>query len=147
MVKKPLEEHAGPIPEAWEGEERSYIFECRLGRAQQLKDLGNGHFKRSEWVQAHARYKKALDHAHFDELQSWDLMDHHKEMLAGVAVPVKLNFVVCILKLLEAGGGSTAYGAAQLPDNVGSQEAALATFSSCPVSCLRMQACAERRCG
>lgn len=102
---KPLEEHAGPIPEEWEGEERSYIFECRLGRAQQLKDLGNEHFKRSEWVQAHARYKKALYHAHFDELQSWDLMDQHKEMLAGVAVPVKLNFVVCILKLLEIGGG------------------------------------------
>ena len=103
-MSKSLEEHAGPIPEAWEGEERSYIFECRLGRAQQLKDLGNQHFKRSEWVPALARYKKALYHAHFDELQSWDLMDHHKEMLAGVAVPVKLNFVVCILKLLEAGG-------------------------------------------
>ena len=104
-MSKPLEEHAGPIPEEWEGEERSYIFECRLGRAQQLKDLGNEHFKKSEWVQAHARYKKALYHAHFDELQSWDLMDQHKEMLAGVAVPVKLNFVVCILKLLEAGNG------------------------------------------
>ena len=104
-MSKPLEEHAGPIPEEWEGEERSYIFECRLGRAQQLKDLGNEHFKKSEWVQAHARYKKALYHAHFDELQSWDLMDQHKEMLAGVAVPVKLNFVVCILKLLEIGGG------------------------------------------
>ena len=79
-MSKSLEEHAGPIPEAWEGEERSYIFECRLGRAQQLKDLGNQHFKRSEWVPALARYKKALYHAHFDQLQSWDLMDHHKEM-------------------------------------------------------------------
>ena len=51
-MSKSLEEHAGPIPEAWEGEERSYIFECRLGRAQQLKDLGNQHIKRSEWVPA-----------------------------------------------------------------------------------------------
>lgn len=100
---KPLLEHAGPMPEDWANEERSYIFECRLGRAQQLKAIGNEHFRQSEWALAHVRYMKALYHAHFDELQCWDLMDTHKDMLRAVQGPVKLNNVVCILKLAAAG--------------------------------------------
>jgi len=102
-MSKPLLEHAGPMPEDWANEERSYIFECRLGRAQQLKSLGNDHFRESEWALAHARYMKALYHAHFDELQCWDLMDKHKDMLRAVQGPVKLNNVVCILRLAETG--------------------------------------------
>ena len=102
-AEKSLEDLAGPLPEDWEGEERSYVFECRLGRAQQLKKIGNDEFRAAHWALAHRYYKKALYHGHFDQLQCWDLMDKHKDMLQEVVIPVKLNNVVCILKLLTEG--------------------------------------------
>ena len=68
----------------------------------QLKEVGNGHFRAAEWDAALRRYKKALYHSECDQLQTMDLMDHHREQLFDVQVPVKLNLAACLLKIAEA---------------------------------------------
>ena len=105
---EPVHQGGGDVPADWEAEERSFIFERRLERAVQLKEVGNGHFRAAEWDAALRRYKKALYHSECDQLQTMDLMDHHREQLFDVQVPVKLNLAACLLKIAEAAqaGGS-----------------------------------------
>ena len=78
---EPVHQGGGDVPADWEAEERSFIFERRLERAVQLKEVGNGHFRAAEWDAALRRYKKALYHSECDQLQTMDLMDHHREQL------------------------------------------------------------------
>uniref|UniRef100_A0A7S2HBY1 peptidylprolyl isomerase n=1 Tax=Haptolina brevifila TaxID=156173 RepID=A0A7S2HBY1_9EUKA len=87
----------------WEKEERSYIFEDRLGRAAAHKAAGNDHFKAEEWELALRRYKRAIYESHFDEMQMYDLMDHHKETAFDIQVPCKLNLTACIVRMTEDG--------------------------------------------
>jgi len=85
----------------WEKEERSYIFESRLESAANHKAIGNDHFKSSEWELALRRYKRAIYESHFDEMQMYDLMDHHKETAWDIQVPCKLNLAACIVRMTE----------------------------------------------
>ena len=87
----------------WERDERGYIFESRLEEAEVHKTEGNAHFKASEWELALRRYKRAIYHCVFDEMQMYDLLDHHKEQAHGIQVPCKLNLVACIVRMYEDG--------------------------------------------
>ena len=53
---EPVHQGGGDVPADWEAEERSFIFERRLERAVQLKEVGNGHFRASEWDAALRRW-------------------------------------------------------------------------------------------
>ena len=111
-----VDAQTGPIPadpgvEEWEADERSYIFEERLAKAEEHKVVGNEHFRRGEWEGAIKRYQRAIYHADFDAAQMFDLMDHHREKAHATQIPCKLNYVLCIIKMREAGLPLTAYGA------------------------------------
>jgi len=87
----------------WEKEERGYIFEERLEKATQMKDVGNEHFRAGEWDLALRRYKRALYHGHIDEMQMFDLGEKHKADVHAVEVPCKLNLAFCISRMHELG--------------------------------------------
>ena len=89
--------------EAWETDERGYVFEERLATAAEHKDRGNEHFKAGEWQIALRRYERALYHCAFDPMQMYDLMEKHKAAAYAVQTPVKLNYVACVLQMREAG--------------------------------------------
>ena len=87
----------------WEKEDRGYIFEERLEKATEMKNIGNEHFRASEWDLALRRYKRALYHSHIDEMQMFDLGDKHKADVHAVWVPCKLNLAFCIVRMTELG--------------------------------------------
>lgn len=89
-----------PVHE-WEREERGYIFEQRLEGAEVHKAEGNAHFRAAEWELALRRYKRAIYFCHFDEMQMYDLLEHHKEQAHGIQVPCKLNLAACIVRMHE----------------------------------------------
>ena len=93
-----------PIEEGedWSCDERSFIFEERLATGLIHKDAGNAHFHKEEWGQALRRYERAMYHANLDQMQQFDLLDRHKELLSEAINPVKLNYVACVLKVREA---------------------------------------------
>jgi len=86
---------------AWETDDRGYIFEQRLEGAEVHKDEGNVHFKAEEWELALRRYKRAIYFCGFDEMQMFDLTDHHKEKAHSIQVPCKLNLTACIVRMYE----------------------------------------------
>ena len=71
--------------EAWETDERGYVFEERLATAAEHKDRGNEHFKAGEWQIALRRYERALYHCAFDPMQMYDLMEKHKAAAYAVS--------------------------------------------------------------
>ena len=87
----------------WEKEDRGYIFEERLEKATEMKNIGNEHFRASEWDLALRRYKRALYHSHIDEMQMFDLGEKHKADVHAVWVPCKLNLAFCIVRMTELG--------------------------------------------
>jgi len=109
LIRFPDEEPPPPemweIPPVydWEKEERSYVYEARLEDARTHKDAGNIHFHASEWELALRRYKRAIYMSHFDEMQMYDLMEHHKETAYDIQVPCKLNLAACIARMFEDG--------------------------------------------
>lgn len=98
-----------PVMEDWETDERGYIFEERLAKGEEHKSAGNEHFRRGEWQAAIKRYKRAIYHADFDAAQMFDMMDHHRDMAHATQIPCKLNYVLCILKMRDAGLSLEAY--------------------------------------
>ena len=48
---------------------------------------------------ARRTYKRAFYHADFDEMQTWDMQDHHKAIIDNVQLPIILNLaqVICLL--------------------------------------------------
>lgn len=91
-----------PVHE-WEKEERSYIFEAKLEKATEMKEIGNKHFRACEWDLALRRYRRALYHGHLDEMQMFDLTEQHKADVDAVLTPCKLNFAFCVTRMIELG--------------------------------------------
>jgi tetratricopeptide (TPR) repeat protein len=94
---------AGTSGADWQTDERSYIFEERLVAGAEHKEAGNEHFRLGQRELALRRYERAIYHAELDQMQQFDLMDKHRAQLHDVIVPVKLNYVACMLKIREAG--------------------------------------------
>jgi tetratricopeptide (TPR) repeat protein len=87
--------------QAWEKDERSYVFEERIGRGLEHKARGNDAFKAELYALALRRYARALHHAEFDVMQMHDFSEKHKDDVYAVAVPAKLNYIACVLKMRE----------------------------------------------
>lgn len=116
LIKFPNEEK--PPPEVWEVEpkyewekgadtERSYIYEERLEQAESHRLRGNEHFRLAqegaaeEWEHALRRYRRAIYHAQFDEMQMADFMDAHRAHAEDIQRNSKLNFVACVCAMHE----------------------------------------------
>ena len=88
----PPEMWAIPPVHDWETEDRGFVFESRLEDGEGHKAKGNEHFRAEEWELALRRFKRAIYCSHFDELQMYDLNDHHKEAAYDIQVaPCKLS--------------------------------------------------------
>ena len=75
----------------WEREERGYMFEERLEKAEGHKKEGNEQFHKEEWAVALRRYKRAIYFCGFDEMQMHDFMDHHREQTEEIQMTSKLS--------------------------------------------------------
>nr|CCA17590.1 conserved hypothetical protein [Albugo laibachii Nc14] len=77
---------------------RSCVFETRLACAEECREFGNRSHKRKEDTQAIEWYERALYHLEFDE-GSWllELMDHHREQVSQIRLPLYLNLAACFL--------------------------------------------------
>jgi tetratricopeptide (TPR) repeat protein len=76
------------------------FFETRISDAERLKARGNELFKNGEFRRALRRYRKGLYYSHFDELQlNFELQDVHREAVARVDHPLRLNASACLLQL------------------------------------------------
>lgn len=113
LIKFPDEEP--PPPEVWEVEPkfewekdiRSYIYEERLDKAEVHKNEGNSHYALAEggddsqWCLALRRYRRAIYHCHFDEMQMHDFIDKHRDQAIAIQMNCKLNLAVCVVKMYE----------------------------------------------
>lgn len=113
LIKFPDEEP--PPPEVWEVEpkyewekdERGYIYEERLSTAEEHKNEGNKHYALAEsgddsqWSIALRRYRRAIYHCHFDEMQMHDFLEQHQEQAIAIQMNCKLNLAACIVQMYE----------------------------------------------
>lgn len=85
--------------EACPEENRAYVFEDRLERAEELRVEANALMKKLEFVAARLTYRRAYYHVDFDELQTFDMQDKHLKMIDDVKLPILLNLAQATLKI------------------------------------------------
>lgn len=77
---------------------RSDIFEFRLEKADELREIGNEHFKKAEYETARKHYYGAIHQLDFDVGQQWNLMDNHQRDLNTRKLKVISNVCAAFLK-------------------------------------------------
>lgn len=87
--------------EACPEEDRSYVFEDRLERAEQIKDEANELMKAQSYKEARLAYRRAYYHVDFDEMQTFDMQEKHLKMISDAKLPILLNLTQAAVKLAE----------------------------------------------
>jgi tetratricopeptide (TPR) repeat protein len=79
---------------------RSFIFETRLERASQLREVGTSQYRQGQYEEALKSYQRALYHVDFDELSyNFELQDDHRSLVDHIRVPLWVNTSTTLLKL------------------------------------------------
>lgn len=83
-----------------EEDERSFVFETRLERADELRALGSEAFRQGNVDAALKLYERGLFHAEFDELSyNFELQDEHRAAVDAVRVPLLVNCATVLVRL------------------------------------------------
>mmetsp|Transcript_9414 Transcript_9414/g.21498 ORF Transcript_9414/g.21498 Transcript_9414/m.21498 type:complete len:279 (+) Transcript_9414:25-861(+) len=101
VIEEPTEEpEPGDIQPEGAPKREDMFFESRLVEAEKLKAEGTELFKEKKICEALAKYEDGLYYAKFSDLQfSYELMEHHKQQVLAVKIPIQLNMAACCLKL------------------------------------------------
>jgi len=83
------------------GGSRSFIFEERLSRANQLVDSGNNHFKSGENIEAQKHYLAAAYQVDFDFEQQFEMTEEHRQQIRSIKIRILLNLCNNLLKLKD----------------------------------------------
>lgn len=95
----PMKDQAELLLEPGDWKKNDMFFEYRLKEGEMLKGKGNECFKAKDYSQAAVWYRKGLYYTVFDESQfNFELQDEHRIAVVKVAVPLHLNYSLCILK-------------------------------------------------
>ena len=81
---------------------KSPVFEERLEFASKRKTEGNELFKTDKFEDALKVYRYGLFHSFFDEMSfNFELMDQHRSQVNDIRLPLLLNALQCVNKIIE----------------------------------------------